>query len=141
MRYLRFAAFILMVALTTVSMSQAQSMKGMKGMNDMHMMNMSSHGKTATIQGEVVDLSCYLTAGQHGAKHASCARKCIDSGQPVGILTKTGKVYLAIGPNSKPANKLLVQYVAEQVEVTGQLNERGGMEEVSVKKVEPLSSK
>ncbi|MCL5267375.1 MAG: hypothetical protein M1469_04635 [Bacteroidetes bacterium] len=135
MRYVKFAAFILMVVLTTVAMSQAQSMKGM------HMMKMSDHAKTSTIQGEVVDLSCYLTAGQHGAKHAECARMCINSGLPVGILTKTGRVYLAIGPNREPANHLLVPYVAKQVKVIGQVNERGGIEVVSVQKVEPLSNK
>ena len=53
-------------------------------------------GKQATVTGEVIDLSCYLQLGKHGAAHASCGSKCIAAGEPIGLVTKTGEVYLAM---------------------------------------------
>lgn len=53
-------------------------------------------GKDATVTGEIIDLSCYLQLGKHGAAHAACGSKCIAAGEAIGIVTKTGDVYLAI---------------------------------------------
>ncbi|HEY4086570.1 MAG TPA: hypothetical protein VGM43_11565 [Bryobacteraceae bacterium] len=59
-------------------------------------------GKETTITGEIVDLSCYLQLGKHGAAHASCGSKCIASGEPIGIVTKSGEVYLAMAEEHDP---------------------------------------
>jgi hypothetical protein len=53
-------------------------------------------GKQATVEGEVIDLSCYLQLGKHGAAHAPCGSKCIAAGEQIGLVTKSGQVYLAI---------------------------------------------
>ncbi len=53
-------------------------------------------GKPATIVGEIVDVSCYLQLGKHGAAHAACGSKCLTAGEAIGILTKTGQLYLAM---------------------------------------------
>lgn len=53
-------------------------------------------GKPATVVGEVVDVSCYLQLGKHGAAHAPCGSKCIAAGEAIGILTKSGQLYLAM---------------------------------------------
>jgi len=53
-------------------------------------------GKQATVVGEVIDLSCYLQLGKHGAAHAPCGGKCIAAGEAIGLVTKTGEVYLAM---------------------------------------------
>lgn len=53
-------------------------------------------GKQVTVVGEVIDLSCYLQLGKHGAAHAACGGKCITAGEPIGILTKAGQIYLAM---------------------------------------------
>ena len=53
-------------------------------------------GKDATVTGEVSDLSCYLQLGKHGAAHAACGSKCIAAGEAIGLVTKTGEVYLAM---------------------------------------------
>ena len=42
-------------------------------------------GKEATVTGEIIDLSCYLQLGKHGAAHASCGSKCIASGELSGL--------------------------------------------------------
>jgi hypothetical protein len=53
-------------------------------------------GKQATVVGEVIDLSCYLQLGKHGTAHAPCGTKCIAAGEAIGLVTKTGQVYLAV---------------------------------------------
>lgn len=141
MKYIKLTAFVFVAVLATAAMTRAQDMKNMKGMKDMSGMSMSSNAKATTIQGEVVDLACYLTKGAHGEGHAECAQACIKGGLPVGILTKSGEVYLAIGANHKPANSLLLPYAAKQVEVTGTVDRRGGVEVVAVSSVKPVSDK
>lgn len=59
-------------------------------------------GKESTVTGEVIDLSCYLQLGKHGAAHASCGSKCLAAGEPIGILTRTGEVYLAMAEEHDP---------------------------------------
>ena len=59
-------------------------------------------GKTVTLTGEVLDLSCYLQLGKHGDKHSSCGKKCIAGGQPIGLVTKAGDVYLLIDEEHDP---------------------------------------
>ncbi len=53
-------------------------------------------GKVVTVTGEILDLSCYLQLGKHGDKHSSCGKKCLTNGQPIGLVTKAGDIYLLI---------------------------------------------
>lgn len=142
MRYIKLAALVFVAVLSTAAMTQAQQMKSMKNMGDMHKMRMAmaTTGKTTTLRGEVVDLACYLTKGLHGKSHEECATKCIRSGLPVGILSN-GQVYVAITATHEPANSLLLPYAAKQVEVTGVVARRGGVDIVAVDKVEPVKGK
>lgn len=81
---------------------------------------------TQTIKGEVVDLMCYLDHGAKGEKHKGCAKKCIDSGGPVGLLTADDQLYLVIGDH-QPINKGLSAKAAETVTLKGKVVERNGM--------------
>lgn len=91
------------------------------------------------IRGEVVDLACYLPDGKKkGEAHMACAREGIAAGNPVGILTTSGELYLAIGKDSKPANPLLEAFAAKQVRITGKKFTRGKMMGIVVEKVEEL---
>ncbi|HUI31014.1 MAG TPA: hypothetical protein VLX91_12440 [Candidatus Acidoferrales bacterium] len=138
MRYIKIAAFVFSAILATATLSFAQdNMKDMKGMSTEKDKGANA---TTTIQGEVVDMACYMTKGQHGADHADCAQMCINSGLPVGILDKSGHVYLCMMSNHKSANSSLVQYAAKQVKVTGTVFKKGGMDLLAVDKVEPLES-
>lgn len=80
-----------------------------------------------TVTGEVLDMACYLDHGAHGEGHASCAKKCISSGLPVGIKTADGKTYLLIGDH-KPANDVLADLAAKTITVKGKLVERDGIQ-------------
>src|SRR5436305_1411799 len=53
-------------------------------------------GKTVSVTGEVVDVSCYLQLGKRGPKHVDCGRKCVQAGQPGGLLDKEGNLYLLV---------------------------------------------
>jgi len=59
-------------------------------------------GKAVTVVGEVIDLSCYIQLGKHGEKHRSCGQKCVNNGQPVGLLTQNGAVYMLMPEEHDP---------------------------------------
>jgi hypothetical protein len=82
--------------------------------------------QTQTIKGEVVDLMCYLDHGAKGEKHQGCAKKCIESGGPIGLLTADNQLYLVIGEH-KPMNKELAAKAAQTVTLKGKVVERNGM--------------
>ena len=59
-------------------------------------------GRPTTITGEVVDVSCFLQLGKRGEAHISCGQKCVRSGQPIGVLTAVGRLYLIIPEEHHP---------------------------------------
>lgn len=59
-------------------------------------------GEPITAVGEVIDLSCYLQVGKHGDKHRDCGQKCAKNGQPLGLVTKDGSVYMLIDEEHNP---------------------------------------
>jgi hypothetical protein len=91
--------------------------------------------ESRTVTGEVVDLMCYLDHGARGEKHESCAKKCIESGGPVGILTKDNQLYLVIGEH-KPMNDKLANYAAKTITIKGKFVERDGMKMIENAEIE-----
>ncbi len=62
-----------------------------------------NHGATIkTVTGEIVDFSCYLQIGKHGEKHRACAQKCFTAGQPIGLLTENGTLYMLMEEEHDP---------------------------------------
>jgi hypothetical protein len=59
-------------------------------------------GAATTQVGEIVDFSCYIQLGKHGEKHRSCGQKCVANGQPIGLLTKTGALYMLMPEEHDP---------------------------------------
>lgn len=51
-------------------------------------------GSAVSRVGEIVDFSCYIQLGKHGEKHRACGQKCVNNGQPIGLLTKDGALYM-----------------------------------------------
>jgi len=92
-----------------------------------------------SVKGEIVDLVCFMSDKKKiGESHEACARDCINAGNPVGLLTSGGKLYLMLGRDMKPANDLLAPYAAKQVRVRGKKFSRGEMTAVIVESVEEL---
>ncbi len=86
----------------------------------------AKNGSQVTVTGEVLDMACYTDHGAHGAKHADCAKMCIQSGLPVGLKSSDGTVYLLIGEH-KPINDKLADYAAKTVTIKGKLVSRDGI--------------
>jgi hypothetical protein len=59
-------------------------------------------GKVITRVGEIVDFSCYLQLGKHGEKHRGCGQKCVQNGQPIGLLTQDGTLYMLMPEEHDP---------------------------------------
>lgn len=98
-----------------------------------HGAQMNMAGVQKTVTGEVVDLGCYLGHGARGAKHISCATKCIDQGMPMGLLTSNGTLYLLTlnHDDADPYNRLKAM-AGKTVSVSGTVMTRSGMKAIDV---------
>jgi hypothetical protein len=83
-------------------------------------------GEVKTLVGEIVDFSCYLQVGKHGEKHKACGQKCLTNGQPIGLLTKDGNLYMLMEEEHDPRRdgltdfrKAAGEHMAHIMEVTG----------------------
>ena len=88
------------------------------------LLSYSSFAQDGTWTGEVVDLDCYVGNGSKGAEHAQCAKSCITSGKPMGLLTEKGDVMLLVAGAKK---ETLANLAGEKAEVTGKKSTRGGI--------------
>lgn len=89
-----------------------------------------------TVKGEVIDVACSTAkkeAGK-GAGHANCAMVCAKKGQPVGILTADA-VYTVVGDYAANNNAKLLDFVARNVIVTGEVTEKDGVKSINVKSI------
>ncbi len=88
---------------------------------------------TQTVKGEVVDVACQVkkAPGGQGAAHKNCAEACAKKGSTMGILT-TDAVYEIAGDYAANNNAKLLEFVAAQVEATGDVTEKDGKKIISV---------
>jgi hypothetical protein len=90
-------------------------------------------GETVKVKGEVVDLWCYLEAGDHGAEHKKCAVACAKAGNPIGLVTEKGDVYVMMGmKDHQPGKEVLIEKMADTVTVEGTLVKKGGTQVIYV---------
>ena len=87
-------------------------------------------GQQQTLEGEVVDVSCYMQLGKTGPKHADCGGKCVRNGQPIGLLTSAKELYLVLPEEHHPRRdgqtNIRDAFAAEmgkQVKVTGMVEQ------------------
>lgn len=93
-------------------------------------------GDAVTLKGEVVDLWCYLEGGDHGAEHKQCGVACAKAGNPIGLLTEKGDLYVMMGmKDHQPGREVLIDKMAETVTVEGTLVKKGGIQVVYVSSV------
>lgn len=89
--------------------------------------------KVGTLTGEIIDFSCYLQIGKHGEKHRSCGQKCLTAGQPIGLLTSDGTMYMLMEEEHDPRRdgltdfrKTAIEHMGHIMEVTGTMSGHGG---------------
>ena len=86
-----------------------------------------------TVQGEILDMACYMAKGSKGAGHKACAQMCAKKGVPIGILTDAGEVYLLLDDHNNPdpyddAKKL----AGEHAQITGKKYSKQGVASIVV---------
>jgi hypothetical protein len=105
----------------------------------------AGHGEhdtgAVTLEGEIIDITCYLQHEVRGAKHIKCATFCADQGMPFGFLVaETERLYLLLPDGHKDPVKGLRQYFGQQVQVTGILSEGKGLTGLQIETVTALSA-
>jgi len=79
-------------------------------------------GEAMTLQGEVIEISCYqkkgYTAGA-GANHLACAKECVQQGKALGLLSDGDGMFRIVGELTKGDAAKLVPYIGQTVEVRG----------------------
>lgn len=97
----------------------------------------SSEGTSLTVKGEVLDLSCYMADGSKGMSHQTCAQGCLDKGLPAGLLSNAdGQVYLLVeNHNNADAYQEMLQHAAENVEITGTVVHKNGIQSLTVEEI------
>ena len=94
-------------------------------------------GERVTVTGEVVEMWCYLEAGDRGAAKKACATSCAKAGNPIALVDAKGTLYVAAGLKShQPAQELLLGKMSEQVTVTGTLVKNAGVQMLYIDSVE-----
>ena len=86
---------------------------------------------TQTLKGEIIDSKCYLgvmNPGNHKT-HKVCAINCLRGGIPALFVVKDthgniSELWL-LGKDGKPINKQILDFVAEPVEMTGEVKRKG----------------
>lgn len=90
---------------------------------------------TVTLRGEIVDSKCYLGVmkpGQ-GKTHKACATLCIIGGIPPIFVVRHSRdpddytAYLMTGPNGEPLKDEILDFVADPVSATGELEKVGDL--------------
>ena len=100
----------------------------------------SANGNTTTIKGEVIGLNCYLQQGSKatGEKHKECALNCAKAGGMLAVLTSDGTIYVpVVSPGTNPDTELM-NYVAEQVEIEGEVHDQGNMKGIKISSIKRL---
>lgn len=85
-------------------------------------------GRPITVVGEIVDFSCYLQLGKHGEKHRACGQKCVANGQPIGLLTQAGTLYMLMPEEHDPRRDGGVDAKASASDNMGHIVEVNGTE-------------
>lgn len=89
--------------------------------------------ESVTVQGEIVDLACYMSKGSKGAQHKACAQMCAKKGVPIGVLNDAGQVFLLVDDHDDPEPYEAAKKLAgERAEVAGKQFVKGGMTTIVV---------
>jgi len=122
-KFLSIAVALMFVAMGAVALNHAEEEHG---------------AEPVTVQGEIVDMACYVAHEAKGPDHQECAVRCVKGGQPMGLLADDGTLYLLYASHADGAAFEAAKELAGlQVELTGKESSQNGvhgLEVASVKK-------
>lgn len=135
-------AFLVLGALT-VSAPLLMAQHGEHASGTTQKMESADHSETqadtTTIQGEVVDITCYIRHESKGEKHVACAESCANMGMPLGVLEDgTNKLFLIIPPGHEDPKQLVMPFLGKKVKIDAVLYAMGGLTGVEIQKIEEL---
>jgi hypothetical protein len=84
-----------------------------------------------TLKGEIVDSKCFLGVMNPGQllPHRACAIRCISGGIPPVLLVRDAEgaanYLLLVSADGKPVNQEVLDFVAEPVQITGEVERQG----------------
>lgn len=79
------------------------------------------------VEGEILDMTCYLHKGSTGRRHKACAEMCAEKGLPIGVLTDSGEAYLLIEDHDDPEPYAAARKLAgKKASISGKKYTRGG---------------
>ena len=94
---------------------------------------------SVTVQGEIVDLACYMAKGSKGPAHKACAQMCAKKGLPIGVLTDHQGVLLLVANDQDLASYEAAKNLAgEQVEISGKKFSKEGIVSLAVSSIKQL---
>lgn len=98
----------------------------------------SDAGKSATVNGYVLDSACAFTKGLKKPISADCATACAKAGSPLVILADNGTIYWPIADTtpSSGQNDRLLPFAGQKVTATGKTYARGGSTALVIEKIE-----
>jgi hypothetical protein len=93
-------------------------------------------GERVTVTGEVVEMWCYLEAGDRGAAKKACATACAKAGNPIALVDDKGQLFVLAGLKShQPAQELLLDKMSERVTLTGTLVKNANAQMIYIESV------
>ena len=100
------------------------------------MASASLFAESKTVRGEVVDVACHTkkAPGGHGDSHKGCATACAKKGAAMGIMASDA-VYEIAGDYAADNNAKLLEFVATEVEATGEVSEKDGKKIITVSSI------
>ncbi|MBT3343440.1 MAG: hypothetical protein HN712_19605 [Gemmatimonadetes bacterium] len=104
-----------------------------------HVPQMDPMTGKVTMEGEIVDITCYLRHAASGEQHVKCALFCADQGMPFGFLEKESKtIYLLLPGEHESPLKGLREHIGSPVKITGDLTHGRGLTGLQIEEVETL---
>jgi hypothetical protein len=92
-----------------------------------------------SLQGEVVDLACFMAKGSRGPAHKACAQLCAKKGVPIGLLTEDGQVFLLLDDHANPEAYEEAQKLAgDNAKISGKKYTKPGIASIVVGSAEGL---
>jgi hypothetical protein len=90
-------------------------------------------GTEFTITGEVISLDCYLKHEDRGEGHCDCAKRSLQRGEPPGLLTPQGVVFLLLADEEK--RRRLAELAARDADIHGPVLRKGGLQSIVVRSI------
>lgn len=81
-----------------------------------------------TLEGEILDLACYIGRNAKGPSHTRCAQTCAEHGMPLGLLTDDGKVYILYPKHGAEEGFEAVKKLAgTDAKITGRVDQKDSL--------------